>query len=284
MISTLVWFPEASCTPLLLADTKGPTRPRSQTTGWWSRGVCVFSNQHSLQEVLALTCSLRVIGSAWGHVTPWEPMRPLGTSGVEHLAAPSWILTYYAARCWLLEWEKHLRMELGVWCGGGGRADRQILRPCHISNGICISSSEPFLFLLNPVLGKFSGTCSRVLSDANGREWFSQPAFAPEPEILFCCPLAQCGPWRLKHVVLDPPQCPCVQNAYSWNPQGLWKRTDSPRKEWLHLQAFAVEMPKGLILTCWDFIPKVKISLKNKFTQKHLGKLSFTFKHKIYPV
>ena len=103
----------------------------------------------------------------------------------------------------------------GVVGEGGGRADRQTLRPCHISNGICISSSEPFLFLLNPVLGKFSGTCSRVLSDANGREWFSQPAFAPEPEILFCCPLAQCGPCRLKHVVLDRPQCPCVRNAYS---------------------------------------------------------------------
>lgn len=50
---------------------------------------------------------------------------------------------------------------------------RVTLRSCHISNGICISSSEPFLFLLNLVLGKFSGTCSRVLSDANGREWFS---------------------------------------------------------------------------------------------------------------
>ena len=47
---------------------------------------------------------------------------------------------------------------------------------------------------------------------------------------------------------------------------------------------FAVEMPKGLILTCWGFIPKVKISLTNKFTQKHLGKLNFKFKHKIYPV
>ena len=117
MISTLVWFPEVSCTPLLLADTKGPTRPQPQTTGWWNRGVCVFSNQHSLQEVL---CTHLLSHSDWvsvGHVTPWEPMRPLGTSGAEHLAAPSWILTYYAARCSLLEWEKHLRMELGVWLG-----------------------------------------------------------------------------------------------------------------------------------------------------------------------
>ena len=125
MISTLVLFPETPCTPLLLADTKGPTRPQSQASGRWSRGGCVFSNQHSLQEVLGTRLLSHSDWVSVEHVTPWEPMRPLGISGVERLAAPSWIFTYYAARCCLLlEWEKLLKVVWGGGVGVGGTADR----------------------------------------------------------------------------------------------------------------------------------------------------------------
>ena len=91
-----------SWTPLLLADTETHEAPISEHLVVRQLSVSVSSNQHSIQEG-----AHSLPHSDWvsmGHVTPWDPMRPLGTSGEEPLAAPPWIPPEEAAK--LLPWEQ----------------------------------------------------------------------------------------------------------------------------------------------------------------------------------